>query len=111
MKSPVGLLSAPVQGRDMDTTRTTQQDGEEPDPVIIEILTQLWEASRDPSAKPWSLAKLSKRSGLSMSALLRNLTQLQAAQLVEVASHEDGTGSAALSAAGLELCTTVLGSP
>jgi DNA-binding IclR family transcriptional regulator len=93
----------------METPGTTQQDGDEPDPVVIEILTQLWEASRDPAGKPWSLAKLSKRCGLSMSALLRNLTQLQTAQLVDVASHEDGTGSAALTAAGLELCAAVLG--
>jgi hypothetical protein len=44
-----------------------------------------------------------------MSGLRRTLTQLEAAGLVCVTMHDDGTGTAALSAEGLELSAALFG--
>lgn len=74
------------------------------DPALAALLEQLWRAARNSPDKPWSLAKLSKQSQLQMSTLRRWLTNLAAADLVEVTINEDGSGSATLSARGRELC-------
>jgi DNA-binding IclR family transcriptional regulator len=93
----------------MDSNGTPQHDNDELDPLIATLLLNLWEASRDPANKPWSLAKLSKRTQMPMSGLRRTLTQLEASGLVVVTMHEDGTGTAALSVEGLELSAALFG--
>lgn len=90
-------------------TNGTRQEGDDIDPVIVDILAQLWEEWNESPGKPWSLVKLGKRTGMSMSALLRNLTGLRDAGLVDVDQHEDGTGSATLSATGAEFCGQLFG--
>jgi DNA-binding IclR family transcriptional regulator len=87
----------------VDSNGASQHDNDELDPLIAGILLNLWEASREPAGKSWSLAKLSKRTQIPMSGLRRTLTQLEAAGLVCVTMHDDGTGTAALSAEGLKL--------
>ena len=44
---------------------------DEIDPALIAILAQLWRAAAESPARAWSLAKLSKQSGLPMSSLRR----------------------------------------
>jgi DNA-binding IclR family transcriptional regulator len=87
----------------VDSNGASQNDSDELDPLIATLLLNLWEASREPANKSWSLAKLSKRTQMPMSGLRRTLTQLEAAGLVSVSMHEDGTGTAALTAEGLDL--------
>ena len=93
----------------MDTSAASPRGGDELDPVIATVLVQLWEASHDPLGKSWSLAKLSKRAQVPMSTLRRGLTQLDAAGFVDVVIREDGTGTAALNAAGRALCAELFG--
>jgi DNA-binding IclR family transcriptional regulator len=93
----------------MDSNGAPQHDNDELDPLIATLLLNLWEASRDRANKPWSLAKLSKRTQMPMSGLRRTLTQLEASGLVVVTMHEDGTGTAALTADGLELSAALFG--
>ncbi|MEO6921466.1 MAG: helix-turn-helix domain-containing protein [Collimonas sp.] len=50
-----------------------------------------------------SLAKLSKRTELRMSTLLRHLTALEDAGIVNVINNEDGTGRAALAPYGMTI--------
>jgi len=80
---------------------------DEIDPALIAILAQLWRASQETPGRAWSLAKLSKQSGVPMSSLRRHLTALSdAALLGPTASDESATGTppASLSEAGRELC-------
>lgn len=77
------------------------------DPALAALLEQLWRAAMSSPNKPWSLTKLSKQSQLQMSTLRRRLTDLAAADLVEVTIHEDGSGSATLNARGRELCAAL----
>ncbi|MEM5434589.1 helix-turn-helix domain-containing protein [Paraburkholderia diazotrophica] len=88
----------------------TDEDGEL-DPTVEQLLMLLWEAARESPGKSWSLAKLSKRADLPMSTLRRYLTQLQSAGVVNVRMDEEGHGSAALTAEGLELCEALFGEP
>lgn len=74
------------------------------DPILAELLAQLWCAAQGAPEKPWSLAKLSKQSGMQMSTLRRYLTELSAAGIVDVLVREDGTGIASLTGSGKELC-------
>ncbi|MCU6433357.1 ArsR family transcriptional regulator [Undibacterium sp. Jales W-56] len=74
------------------------------DQILATVLTLLWEAASTAPDKPWSLAKLSKRSGLLMSTLLRYLNALTSAGLVAVTTQEDGTGNVALTSTGRDLC-------
>ena len=77
---------------------------EQIDPVVLSLLEQLWEAAHNAPGRPWSLAKLSKRTAISMSTLRRHLNLLDGAGLAQLTLHEDGTGCAALTVAGKELC-------
>jgi DNA-binding IclR family transcriptional regulator len=81
------------------------------DQALVALLSLLWEARQTLPDKPWSLAKLGKRSGVQMSALLRQLNALSSAGLVNLAAHDNGAGSAVLSAAGHDLCATVFAQP
>jgi DNA-binding IclR family transcriptional regulator len=86
---------------------------DEIDPALIAILAQLWRAAQETPTRAWSLAKLSKQSGVPMSSLIRHLTALSDAALLDPAnpagpdSHGENTANAptaSLSEAGRELC-------
>jgi hypothetical protein len=83
---------------------------DEIDPAMIAILAQLWRAAQETPGRAWSRAKLSKQSGVPMSSLIRHLTALSDAALLDPAgpdSHGENTANAptaALSEAGRELC-------
>jgi DNA-binding IclR family transcriptional regulator len=80
---------------------------DEIDPALIAILAQLWRAAQEIPGRAWSLAKLSKQSGVPMSSLRRHLTALSDAALLDrTATGESATGTptASLSDAGRELC-------
>ncbi|MEA3091491.1 MAG: hypothetical protein QOJ04_2833 [Caballeronia sp.] len=86
---------------------------DEIDPALIAILAQLWRAAQETPGRPWSLAKLSKQSGVPMSSLIRHLTALSDAALLDPPDPENSgakrenaanTPTAALSEAGRELC-------
>lgn len=79
---------------------------DEIDPALIAILAQLWRAAQETPRRAWSLAKLSKQSGVPMSSLRRHLTALSDATLLAPTADESATGTptAALSEAGQELC-------
>jgi DNA-binding IclR family transcriptional regulator len=71
-------------------------------PELLRILDSLYQAHQLSQA-PLSLARLSKRCDLRMSTLRRFLTALEEAGIVAVVLNEDGTGTAVLTAAGLQL--------
>lgn len=71
-------------------------------PELLRILDSLYQAHQHSQA-PLSLARLSKRCDLRMSTLRRFLTALEEAGIVAVVLNEDGTGTAVLTAAGLQL--------
>ncbi len=56
---------------------------DEIDPALIAILAQLWRAAQETPGRAWSLAKLSKQSGVPMSSLIRHLTALSDAALLD----------------------------
>lgn len=91
------------------------QGDEGVDPVLVAILEQLWRAECDAreggerARRAWSLAKLSKQSGVPMSGLRRHLTALVDSGLVVTTQAEDGTGSAGLSEDGRAFCAEVFG--
>jgi len=80
---------------------------DEIDPALLALLANLWEADRGDANKPWSLAKIGKRTGLARSALLRHLNRLGDAGLAEVKLGEEGGGDAALTPAGRDLCAAI----
>jgi len=83
---------------------------DEIDPALIAILAQLWRATQETPGRAWSLAKLSKQSGVPMSSLRRHLTALSEAALLDPdnpdKTREDAANAptAMLSEAGRELC-------
>ncbi len=93
------------------STEHEQDTAAQIDQALVGLLSLLWEAAQNSQDKPWSLAKLRKRSGVYMSTLLRHLNALVSAGLVELIAREDGTGSAALSSAGCDLCTVIFSQP
>jgi DNA-binding transcriptional ArsR family regulator len=106
------FLSASVAGgkiRGKIMSKPNDNDSDAMDPVLIAVLTQLWRAANTTPDTPWSLAKLSKQAGLQMSTLRRQLTPLTDAQLVTLVAREDGSGTAALTPAGVSLCAELFG--
>ena len=83
---------------------TTNMDMSEGEAALAGLLEQLWRMALETPARPCSLARASKRMRLPMSALMRQLSLLSEAGLVEVDAREEGGGSVALTAAGRELC-------
>ena len=65
-------------------------------PELLLVLDTLQADAERSGGAPLSLARLSKRTQLRMSTLLRLLTALQEAGVVTVVSNEDGTGSVQL---------------
>jgi hypothetical protein len=61
------------------------------DPALIAILAQLWRAAQETPGRAWSLAKLSKQSGVPMSSLIRQLTALSDAALLEPPDPENAS--------------------
>ena len=89
-----------------------QQPAEEHDgldPIKVTILRHLWEAAQEAGDAPWSLAKLSKRTCIPMSTLLRVLNEFDNAGIVELTAQDDGRRFAALNATGLEIYPTLFG--
>jgi DNA-binding transcriptional ArsR family regulator len=72
--------------------------------ALAGLLEQLARMVLEAPSRPCSLARVSKRAGRPMSALMRQLSVLSAAGLVEVDSREEGGGSVVLTAAGRALC-------
>jgi len=91
----------------MATQEATAGDGL--DPVKVTILRHLWEASKEADAAPWSLAKLSKRTGIPMSTLLRVLNEFESAGIVDLTTHEDGRSFAVLNATGIDIFPALFG--
>ncbi|AMH43371.1 MULTISPECIES: helix-turn-helix domain-containing protein [Burkholderiaceae] len=77
---------------------------DEIDPALIAILTQLWRAAEESPARAWSLAKLSKQSGLPMSSLRRQITALSDTGLLDTTPSDAGVPAVALTDAGKDLC-------
>jgi hypothetical protein len=72
--------------------------------ALAGLLEQLWHMLLEAPARRCSLARVSKRAGRPMSALMRQLSVLSAAGWVEVDAREEGGGSVLLTAAGRDLC-------
>ena len=78
--------------------------------ALAGLLEQLVQMVLEAPARPCSLARISKRTGRPMSVLMRQLSVLSAAGLVEVDAREEGGGSVLLTAAGHEVCADWFGS-
>jgi DNA-binding IclR family transcriptional regulator len=72
--------------------------------ALAGLLEQLWQMVLEAPARPCSLARISKRTGRPMSALMRQLSVLSEAGLAEVDAREEGGGSVLLTVAGRALC-------
>jgi DNA-binding transcriptional ArsR family regulator len=88
----------------MDATNTADLEMSEGEAALAGLLEQLWRMAQEAPARPCSLARASKRTRLPMSALMRQLSLLSEAGLVEVDAREEGGGGVALTAAGRALC-------
>jgi hypothetical protein len=87
--------------------------GETIDEGLLALLALLWEAAQTTPLRPWSLAKLSKRAGVQMSSLLRQLNVLTAAGLVQITDRDVATSITAtiacaeLTETGRDLCAVI----
>jgi DNA-binding transcriptional ArsR family regulator len=90
----------------MDATNVEMSEGEA---LLAGLLEQLWQMEREAPSRPCSLARISKRTRRPMSALMRQLSPLSEAGLVEIAVREEGGGSVALTATGRALCADWFG--
>jgi len=81
--------------------------GGEIDPVLLTVLDQLWRATSKDSARPWSLARLAKQSGLPMSTLRRCLHHLQDCGLVGLLLQDTGSSTVSLTESGLAICREI----
>jgi DNA-binding IclR family transcriptional regulator len=85
----------------MDAINVEMDEGEA---LLAALLEQLWRMAQEAPSRPCSLARVSKRTGRPMSALMRQLGLLSEAGWVQVTAREEGGGSVALTAAGRALC-------
>jgi DNA-binding IscR family transcriptional regulator len=85
----------------MDAMNVEMSEGEA---LLAGLLEQLWRMAQETPSRPCSLARVSKRTQRPMSALMRQLSFLSEAGMVEIAAREEGGGSVTLTAAGRELC-------
>jgi DNA-binding IscR family transcriptional regulator len=85
----------------MDAMNVEMSEGEA---LLAGLLEQLWRMAQETPSRPCSLARVSKRTQRPMSALMRQLSFLSEAGMVEIAAREEGGGSVRLTAAGRELC-------
>jgi len=90
----------------MDTDDDAMSEGEA---ALAGLLEQLWRMAQEAPQRPCSLARVGKRTQLPMSTLMRGLSQLSGAGLVEVAPREEGGGIVALTATGRTLCAAWFG--
>jgi DNA-binding transcriptional ArsR family regulator len=88
----------------MDATNEDKAEMSGSEAALAGLLEQLWRMALEAPVRPCSLARVSKRTRLPMSALMRQLSLLSEAGLVEVDAREEGGGKVALTAAGSELC-------
>lgn len=89
----------------MDAIDVDNEGMSEGEAALASLLEQLWRMALEAPARSCSLARVSKRTRLPMSALMRQLSLLSEAGFVEVDAREEGGGSVALTAAGRALCT------
>jgi hypothetical protein len=87
----------------------TSQTNDAAEAALAALLEQLWQIGREAPARPCSLARLGKRSGLRMSVLIRQLGFLQGQGWVELVLREEGGGNVALTSAGAQLCAQLFG--
>jgi len=90
-----------MDATNVDAANVAMSEGEA---ALAGLLEQLWRMVLEAPARPCSLARVSKRAGRPMSALMRQLSFLAAAGWVEVDAREEGGGSVLLTAAGRDLC-------
>ena len=76
---------------------------------LLIVLRNLWDAHQESPQKPWSLAKLSKRTRRPMSSLRRLLTVMESGNLISMVIRDDGIGYASLTLDGRVLCDQVFG--
>ena len=93
----------------MNPTTTANEEMSEGEAALASLLEQLWRMAQEAPARPCSLARAGKRTRLPMSALMRQLSLLSEAGLVEVDAREEGGGRVALTAAGRALCAAWFG--
>lgn len=76
---------------------------------MVALMVDLWRLEAERPDKPCSLARLSKQTGLPMSALRRQLTVLEAAGLVTLVLDDGGiTGTVHFSADGRALAADMM---
>ena len=90
----------------MDVINVEMSEGEA---LLVGLLEQLWRMAQETPPRSCSLARVSKRMRCPMSALMRQLSPLSEAGLVEITVREEGGGSVALTATGRALCADWFG--
>lgn len=93
----------------MDATNAIKIGMSEGEAALAGLLEQLWRMALETPARPCSLARVSKRTRLPMSALMRQLSVLSEAGFVEVGAREEGGRGVVLTASGRALCAAWFG--